>query len=72
MLSEFVCQQDHLFSTIASILPIVTLSGNFLAGHISDHFGRKWLMIAGITIEMCCGIAESLAPRLAAGNLGLD
>ncbi|KHN76525.1 Uncharacterized protein F23F12.3 [Toxocara canis] len=59
---EFVCKRDHMFSTIASSLPILSLTGNLLSGHISDHFGRKRLMIGATVIEAICGIAQSFVP----------
>uniref|UniRef100_A0A915AC84 Major facilitator superfamily (MFS) profile domain-containing protein n=1 Tax=Parascaris univalens TaxID=6257 RepID=A0A915AC84_PARUN len=59
---EFVCIKDHIFSTIASTMPIISLCGNLIAGHLADHFGRKWLMIAGTILETACGLAQSFAP----------
>lgn len=61
--------KDHVFSTIASTMPIISLSGNLVAGHLADHFGRKWLMIAGTILETLCGLAQSFAPRLVDLNL---
>ncbi|TKR70084.1 hypothetical protein L596_022152 [Steinernema carpocapsae] len=59
---EWVCAPDYVRSSVASFLPFATMIGYSIAGHFSDYFGRKWLVIAGFGINLFCGFAQSFTP----------
>ncbi|KAE9554517.1 hypothetical protein FO519_002273 [Halicephalobus sp. NKZ332] len=60
---NWVCTgSDHLLATFQSLLPIGTFFGFMVSGHLSDHFGRKWILIFGEIYSTLSGIACSLIP----------
>ncbi|KAK0408588.1 hypothetical protein QR680_004041 [Steinernema hermaphroditum] len=59
---EWVCAPDYIRSSVASFIPFATMIGYTLSGHLSDYFGRKWLMIFGFGTNLFCGFAQGLTP----------
>lgn len=59
---EWVCQPEYIRSTISSILPVVSFIAYTVSGHISDHFGRRLLVIIGFACTIFCGYAKALTP----------
>ena len=60
---NWVCSDSHhLLATFQSLLPIGTFCGLMISGHLSDHFGRKWLLIVGEFYGVFSGFASALAP----------
>ncbi|VDD89357.1 unnamed protein product [Enterobius vermicularis] len=56
---KLVCRADHIRSTLASLLPLGVVTSYLTAGYLTDRFGRKWLMVAGILIETLFGFAQA-------------
>uniref|UniRef100_A0A1I7YHT2 MFS domain-containing protein n=1 Tax=Steinernema glaseri TaxID=37863 RepID=A0A1I7YHT2_9BILA len=59
---EWVCAPDYVRSSVASFIPFATMIGYLLSGHLSDYFGRKWLMVFGFGTNLFCGFAQGLTP----------
>uniref|UniRef100_A0A914VBZ8 Major facilitator superfamily (MFS) profile domain-containing protein n=1 Tax=Plectus sambesii TaxID=2011161 RepID=A0A914VBZ8_9BILA len=60
---QWMCVPSYLMPTMASIMPIAAITGFLIGGHISDHFGRKWLTIIGLGVNVLGGLVSAIAPN---------
>uniref|UniRef100_A0A914Y0H5 Major facilitator superfamily (MFS) profile domain-containing protein n=1 Tax=Panagrolaimus superbus TaxID=310955 RepID=A0A914Y0H5_9BILA len=59
---EWVCEKDHFRATMQSLFPIGVFFGFMISGHISDYFGRKWIMFIGEVYSLISGLICAWSP----------